>query len=77
MMNMATPNKKVILPRQVGESMSFSGGAELTPTATVARFVSPGSMHHADVNLRIHQGDRYVNLSPETMAAILKWYEGG
>ena len=64
------------MPRQVGDTMSFSGGAEVTPTVTVQRFVMPGSLHHADVNFRIHQGDRYIYLSPETMKAILEWYGG-
>jgi hypothetical protein len=54
--------------------MSFTGGSEVTPTVTVARYVMPGSLHNGDVTLRIDQYGRYVYLSPETMKEILKWY---
>jgi len=63
------------MPRQVGDMMSFSGGAEVTPTVTVQRFVMPGSFHNGDVNFRIHnQAGQTIHLSPETMKAILEWY---
>lgn len=77
--------------------MTFTGGAEVSPTVQVSRFVSPLSLHQEsriaviatvskrsnhleillDALLLIKQGeDRFVILSPETMKAILKWYEG-
>ena len=67
--------------------MTFTGGAEVSPTVQVSRFVSPLSLIRKSDPLRrrilellrllIEQGeDRFVILSPETMKAILKWYEG-
>ena len=57
--------------------MTFTGGAEVSPTVQVSRFVSPLSLHHGNPTFLIKQGeDRFVFLSPETMKAILKWYEG-
>lgn len=65
------------MPRKiVGDSVAITGGAEVTPTVTVQRFVMPGSINNGNITLRIDQYGRYVYLSPETMRDILKWYEG-
>jgi hypothetical protein len=64
--------------QKIGSTMTFTGGAEVSPTVQVSRFVSPlGRFHYGDPTFLIKQGeDRFVILSPETMKAILKWYEG-
>jgi len=61
--------------KKFGETMLFSGGAEDTPLVSVGHFVQPGSLHHGDCSLVISQGSQMIRLSPETMKAILKWYE--
>jgi hypothetical protein len=67
--------------KQIGDKMLFSGGAEETPAVEVVRFKCPGSMHNGDSTLRIVQFQKgaaqVVELSPETMKAILKWFEEG
>jgi hypothetical protein len=60
--------------RPVGESMSFSGGAEETPTVRVVKYFCPGSLHHGEKTLVISQEGESIVLSPGTMQAILEWY---
>lgn len=60
--------------RSQGESMGFSGGAEVTPIVKVTRFRAPGTMHDNDPTLQITQGNQSIQLSPGTMQAILAWY---
>ena len=61
--------------RSLNESMSFTGGAEVTPTVRVVRFQCPGSLNNAQPSLLIEQGDHAVMVSPETLRAILDWYQ--
>lgn len=74
------------IKRKVGDKMSFTGGAENTPTVTVARFQSPDSLNTGELQLRIKQEqprrDNYsgcayetVCLSLETMKEIIEWAE--
>lgn len=53
----------------------FTGGAEVTPEVEVARYYSPDSMNHLAPTLNIKQGNAIVQVSPDTLRAILKWYE--
>jgi hypothetical protein len=63
--------------QKIGSTMTFTGGAEASTTVQVSRCASPLSLHHGDPTFLIEQGEvRFVILSPETMKAILKWYEG-
>ena len=61
--------------KKPGETMMFTGGAEETPCVMISTHHAPGAMTHNDPTLVISQGDRLVRLSPETMKAILEWYE--
>lgn len=61
--------------KRQGETMLFSGGAECTPKVVVSRYYDPVSLHNGDVNFKIEQNGSMVALSPETMRAILKWYD--
>jgi hypothetical protein len=64
--------------RKVGDRMAFSGGAEDTPIVQVTRFISDGfesSMNDGDTTLQIHQGNKMIQLSPETIQDILDWYK--
>ena len=70
--------------RELGSKMGFTGGAEPTPFVTVTSFNAPGSMHHGDTTFMIsHDPPREdgtitgsgIMVSPETMRAILAWYE--
>jgi hypothetical protein len=61
--------------KKIGETMLFSNGAEITPAVTVDRFYAEGSMHHLNTTFTIRQNGQTVQLSPETMRAILKWYQ--
>jgi hypothetical protein len=60
--------------RNLNERMSFTGGAEVTPTVSVVHFRCPGSLNNNQPSLRIEQEDQAVTVSPETLRAILKWY---
>ena len=60
--------------RDLNERMMFSGGAEETPTIQVVRFRCPGSMNDGNRSLFIEQAGESVMISPETMQAILDWY---
>jgi hypothetical protein len=60
--------------RKVGERCAFSGGAEHTPIVRVVRFQEPRSLHNGDKSLAIIQNGQTVLVSPETMKAILDWY---
>ena len=60
--------------RKLGDQMSFTGGAEHTPKVTVARWPVTG-MHYGDRTFLIEQEGHIIFLSPETMKAILQWYE--
>jgi hypothetical protein len=62
------------MPKSIGDSMSFSGGAETTPTVSVETYRCPGSMNDRDPTLRIFQENVSIVLSPATMQAILDWY---
>lgn len=62
--------------RKQGETMMFTGGAEPTPSVEVTRFQAHGSMNDGKPTLKITQGvEGYVLLSPDTIKAILAWYE--
>jgi hypothetical protein len=60
--------------RNLHDKMSFTGGAEATPTVEVVRFHCPGSLHGGDRSLIISQEGESVMISPETMQSILDWY---
>lgn len=67
-----------MINRKIGDSMAFTGGAEITPVATVSRYYMPGSMNNGDKVFEITQETsrgtvQTVMLSPQTMEAILKW----
>ena len=64
------------MKRLVNECMSFTGGAEPTPTVTVVRYRCPGNLNNGEPSLLIEQGGRTVMVSPETLTAILNWYQG-
>jgi hypothetical protein len=61
--------------RKLGESIHFTGGAEVTPRVEVSRFYSPDSLNHMDKTLNIQQGHAMVQLSPATLKAIIEWWE--
>lgn len=63
------------MAKKLNDSMAFSGGAEETPLVRVARFRAPGSLHDRSVTLFIQQGSNTIHLSPDTMRAILAWYD--
>lgn len=63
------------MSRKLGESIHFTGGAEVTPRVEVTRFYSPNSMNHQEKTLMIQQGHAAVQLSPATLKAILEWWE--
>ena len=67
--------------KQIGDKMLFSGGAEETPRVEVVQWINSGSLHDGDLTFVISQGEgpgrTSIVLSPETMKAILKWYEEG
>lgn len=63
------------MPKIQGSTMAFSGGAEETPIVKVSRFRAPGSLNDGRPTLIIIQNNHATQLSPETMRAILKWYE--
>jgi hypothetical protein len=60
--------------KKVGDTMLFTGGAEKTPQVTVSTFLCPGSLNNGKRNLKITQDGVTIELSPETMEAILEWY---
>ena len=60
--------------KNLHDKMSFTGGAELTPTVEVVKFRCPGSMNDGDRAIIIEQGGESVMISPETLQAILNWY---
>lgn len=61
--------------RNLHDKMSFSGGAEATPTVEVVKFRCPGSMNNGDRTLIIEQAGESVMISPGTLQAILDWYK--
>jgi hypothetical protein len=70
-----------MINRHIGESMAFTGGAEIPPRATIIRYYMPGSTLNSDKAFEIIQETargtvQTVILSPQTMEAILKWGAG-
>lgn len=63
--------------KKVGDSCSFTGGAEETPKVTVEQYRKPGSMQDGDLTLKIEQNGQTVCLSPGTMLDILTWFNRG
>lgn len=63
------------MSRKLGESITFTGGAEVSPKVEVTRFYAAGSLNHMDRTLHIQQGHAAVQLSPATLKAILEWWE--
>jgi hypothetical protein len=64
--------------RKFGEKMGFTGGGEIAPFVEVRANPERG-MHYAELGLLIQQNGQTHNevfLSPQTMRAILAWYEG-
>lgn len=64
-----------MIKRTFEERMAFTGGAEDTPTVSVGKFVCFGSLNDGEKNLRIAQLGQIVQLSLETMKAIIDWAE--
>jgi hypothetical protein len=62
------------MPKPYGASIAITGGAEVTPIIEVSTFIAQGSMHDGDVTLSITQDDKTIQLSPETIQAIIAWY---
>jgi hypothetical protein len=63
------------MSKKLGDSMIFTGGAEQSPTAIVSKWNCPGSMHNGETTLKILSGATSIELSPDTMRAILAWYD--
>jgi len=63
--------------KKIGDSCSFTGGAEETPKITVQRYRKPGSLQGGDLTLKIEQNGQTVCLSPGTMLDILAWFDRG
>ena len=56
--------------------MMFTGGAEPTPSVEVVNYRSPSSMNDGKPTFKITQGmGDIILISPDTMKAILAWYE--
>ena len=63
--------------KKVGDSCSFTGGAEETPKITVERYRKPGSLQSGALTLKVEQNGQTVYLSPGTMLDILTWWGRG
>jgi hypothetical protein len=63
------------MSRKLGDSITFTGGAEVSPKVEVTRFYSPNSMNHMEKTLHIQQGHAAIQVSPATLKAILEWWE--
>lgn len=60
--------------KPLGEKCSFSGGNENTPMVEVVMSVPhPLSIQSSAKALRIHQNGQSVQVSMDTLAAILAW----
>lgn len=60
--------------KNLGDKMMFTGGAETTPKVKVVESLRVG--HEGEQVLEIEQGmESIVNISPDTLRAILKWYD--
>ncbi len=62
-----------MIKRNIGETISITGGAEVTPRFAVTRHYMPGSMNNSHKALEITQDGKQIILSAETMAEALKW----
>ncbi len=60
--------------KKVGDSCSFTGGAEETSNVTVEQYRNPGSMRYGDLTLKIEQNGQTVYLSAGTMLDIQAWF---
>ena len=63
------------IKKEVGEVMLFTGGAEETPRVEVSRYANPESLNHGEKTLLIQQYGEQVQISTETLRAILEWAE--
>ena len=60
--------------KKLGETMMFTGGAEITPKVKVVRSSHLGCEHEQVLDIEQGMGG-IVNISPDTLRAILKWYD--